>query len=162
MRAVAEVWSGRWWWTIALPVIACLALGMALNAAFVFVAFMLVFLIVPLVMMFLYFCHALTPEARMAILYKRLRISPESGIDVVYEPAGDSGTAPASTHVSWDEVTDIEYRDRDVMMHLSGNRYRFMLVPYDAMPDIDRKQLFSTMAASAQNQAGQASHNVKQ
>ena len=151
MRAVAEVWSGRWWWAIVLPVISCFALGMALNPAFVFVAFMIVFLIVPLVMMFLYFYHALTPEARMAILSKRLRISPESGIEVVYEPIGESESAPASTHVSWDEVTDIEYRNRDVMMHLSGSRYRFMLVPYDAMRDSDRQQLFYTITATTQH-----------
>ena len=44
MRAVAEVWSGRWWWAIALPVVTCFALGMALNIAFVFMAFIIAFL----------------------------------------------------------------------------------------------------------------------
>ena len=125
MRAVAEVWSGRWWWAIALPVVTCFALGMALNIAFVFMAFIIAFLIVPVVIMFLYFYHAITPEARMAILNKRLRISPDSGIDVIYEPLGDDAPAPE--------------------MHLSGSRYRFMLLPYEALGDTDRRRLFATL-----------------
>ncbi len=145
MRAVAEVWSGRWWWAIALPVVTCFALGMALNIAFVFMAFIIAFLIVPVVIMFLYFYHAITPEARMAILNKRLRISPDSGIDVIYEPIGDDAPAPETEHVPWSDVTAIEYRDRDVMMHLSGSRYRFMLLPYEALGDTDRRRLFATL-----------------
>lgn len=148
MRAIAEVWSGRWWWTIALPVIVSLSLGMVFNPAFVFVALMLVFLILPLVMMFLYFYYALTPEARMAILKKRLRISPDTGIDVVYEPLDDTDTIPAATHIPWHEVTRVECRDRDMIMHLSGSRYRFMIVPYDAINDADRQKLVSSMTST--------------
>lgn len=146
MRTVAEVWSGRWWWTIALPVLTCFALGMALNIAFIFMAFMVVFLIVPMVMMFLYFYYALTPEARMAILNKRLRISP-SGIDVVYEPIGDNAPAPKAVHVTWDEITAIEYRAHDMMMRLNGSRYRFMLIPYEALSETDSRILFSAITA---------------
>lgn len=144
MRAVSELWLGRWWWTLVLPVCACFALAAAVNVAFTFVGFMLLFLIAPMVLMFLYFSHALTPEARMAILPHRVRVD-ASGIDVEFpadDEAGESARREPSRHFAAEDILSVERRSQDVMVMLKGRSYRFMLVPYEAMGDAGDQHVF--------------------
>lgn len=109
--------------------------------AFAFVALMMLFIVIPMIMSFLYFYYALTPEAIMAMRNKRILINPDKGITVTYEPADTDDSVPAfpPSHVNWQEITEIEYRNHDIMLHLTGSHYRFILIPYDAIGTHERQ-----------------------
>lgn len=132
MRAVAEVWLGRWWWCLIIPVAACFALAATVNVAFTFVGFMILFLIVPTVVMFLYFAHALTDEARMAILPHRISVMSD-GIMVDFDSDELTGREYAPVYIGGHDMVGLECRAHDLMLHLSGGQYRFLLIPYDAI-----------------------------
>ncbi|MDE6491110.1 MAG: hypothetical protein K2L49_08145 [Muribaculaceae bacterium] len=132
MRTVAEVWLGRWWWCLIIPVASCFALAATVNVAFTFVGFMILFLIVPTVVMFLYFAHALTAEARMAVLRHRVSVSSDE-IVVDFEPDELTGNEYEPVHIGIREIVGVECRSHDLMLHLSGSQYRFLLIPYDAI-----------------------------
>ncbi len=140
MKAVAELWAGRWWWTIALPIATCFILAYTVNVAFVFVGLMLVFIVVPMIMSLLYFYYAFSPEAIIAIRNKRLHIIPNERITINYEPIEENTETPyPSTSINWDEIVMMEYRNRDIMLRLSGSRYRFLLIPYEAIGTLEQQ-----------------------
>ncbi|MDE7407556.1 MAG: hypothetical protein K2M76_03965 [Muribaculaceae bacterium] len=142
MRAVSELWLGRWWWTFVVPVGACFALAAAVNVAFTFVGFMLLFLVAPMILMALYMGHALTDEARMAILPHCVSVD-AGGITVDF-PVADDDTErrEASRRFTPDDIAGVERRSRDVVVMLKGRSYRFMLIPYDVMGDASMQHAF--------------------
>lgn len=132
MRTVAEVWLGRWWWCLIIPVASCFALAATVNVAFTFVGFMILFLIVPTVVMCLYLSHALTVEASMAILNHRVSVTPD-GVTVDFDPDELTGNEYDPVYIGWHDITGVESRAHDLMLHLAGGPYRFLLIPYDAV-----------------------------
>lgn len=145
MRAVAEMWLGRWWWIMIIPLGVCFGIGATINVAFAFIGFMAIFLLAPMIIMFLYFAHALTPEASMAILPHEVTAS-DSGLDVTFVTSGEDDRQYPPVHIDWDDVKSVEWRGNDIMIHLTGTSYRFLLIPYDAMGDA--KNAFSAMCRS--------------
>lgn len=135
MVTVAESWLGRHWWTLALPVAACLAIGATVNVAFTFVAFVLLCLVLPFIMMMLYFNYALTPEAAMAVRPHTVRIHPTDGIDVEFMPNPDNGRTYAPVHISWLEVQAAEKRSSDVAITFRNRCYRYLIIPYFSLND---------------------------
>lgn len=132
MRAVAEMWLGRWWWAMIIPVAVCFGLGATVNVAFAFIGFMVIFLIAPMVIMFLYFAHALTAEARMAILPHQVEAT-DNGLTVTFVPMNEGDREFPAADIAWTDVKALEWRNHDIMIHLKGTPYRFLLIPYSAM-----------------------------
>lgn len=135
MSTVSEEWLGRYWWTLALPVAACLAIGTFVNAAFTFVAFMLLCIVLPFVMMMLYFNYALTPEATMAVRHHSVTLDPVAGIDVEFQSDPDTGREFTPVHLCWDDVSEAEIRSSDVVLKFNSRNYRYMIIPYFALND---------------------------
>jgi len=141
ITVAAELWLGRYWWLLAIPVVACMALGMAVNPAFLFVGFMLAMVCAPMILMFLFYAHALTPEARIAVLPHSVGVSPAGGVSVEFAPDG-MAEPPAPVSIPLSEVTGVEYSGSHLMIHLSGRRYRFLIVPYSAFETPEAQQAF--------------------
>lgn len=135
MTTVSEEWLGRYWWTLALPVAACLAIGTLINVAFTFVAFMLLCLVLPFIMMMLYFNYALTPEATMAVRPHTISMDPEKGIDVNFRPDPETGKEFKPVHLDWSEVSEVETRSSDVVLKFHRRNYRYVIIPYFALND---------------------------
>lgn len=55
-------WAARYWWAIAVPIVPCLIAG-CFDLRFLIVAAAWVFILVPGILAFVYFHHALSPEA---------------------------------------------------------------------------------------------------
>ncbi len=148
IRTVAGLWAARWWWTIALPITACFIFA-ATNIAFAFVALMILFIIIPMIISFLYFYYALTPEAIMAMRNKRIHFSTKD-ITITYEPANEEDSTPAypPAHIDWNDVISIEYRSRDMILHLKGSRYRFLLIPYEAIGSREQQTELNNILSS--------------
>ncbi len=138
MTTVSEEWLGRYWWTLALPVVACLAVGAIVNAAFTFVAFMLLCLVIPFVLMMLYYNYALTPEATMAVRPHTVTLDPVSGIDLHFLPDPESGREYKPMHLDWDQVSGVEVRSSDVVLKFHRRNYRYVIIPYFALDNDPR------------------------
>ena len=76
---------GRWFWLMALPIATCIILAIFVSYKFVLVALMILFLILPFVLMMVYFYYSSTQEAQISILKKRMEITHE-GIRVYFSP----------------------------------------------------------------------------
>lgn len=145
MRSVAEEWLGAWWWALALPVAACLSVGAVINVTFTFVAMMLIFLVAPLIMLFLYYNYALTPEAIMAVRPHEVTIDREQGIDVSFEPHPESGRTYPPVHIGWGDVHDVEYNPTEIIVKLHRSGYRLLIIPYEALASEQDRQTLNSL-----------------
>ncbi|MDE7387754.1 MAG: hypothetical protein K2M97_00720 [Muribaculaceae bacterium] len=136
MTTVGEEWFARYWWVLVLPVGICLAIGITVDAAFTFVAFIILCLVIPPAMMMLYYNYALTPEASAAVRPHTLSVSPAEGLDIEFAPDAESGRSFDPIHVDWNEVSHVDVRSHDVVISLARRPYRYLIIPYSALdPD---------------------------
>lgn len=153
LAALMGIWLPRYWWSAILPPLACAALGAVFNDwRFYLVALMLVFIVIPMGMSFLYTYYLLTPEARRAILPKRVTIEPGECITLTYEPVkdrwryddekGDSDDGdkdnnppvPEPERMDWKMVKGVKFASTYCLYILDTPRLQFIMVPYSAMP----------------------------
>lgn len=154
-----SAWLPRYGWTLALPIISFAVLGYILHdERWMLVALMLLFIVMPMAMSFLYTYYMLTPEARRSVLHKRVEIVPGSHLKLEYLPdpaksAGDSSgdrkeavpmntenpgngavfTVPAPETIPWDQIVGIKATSRFRVYCLKGERMQFLLIPWDAL-----------------------------
>ncbi len=133
MTTVSEEWLSRYWPALVLPVAICVAIGLVFDPAFTFVAFMLLCIVLPMVMMMLYFNHALTPEASMAVRPHIMAIGPDSGIDVTFAPDPVTGREYTPVHIDWQEISQAEIRSDDVVLRFHDRNFRYVIIPYSAL-----------------------------
>lgn len=154
MVTVAEAWLGHYWWVLALPVITCFAVGSVINVAFTSVSFVLLCLILPLIMMMLYFNYAITPEAAMAVRPHIIKIDIRRGIDIEFADNPDTGRTYSPVHIDWQEIDTVEYRSSDTAITFRNRNYRFLIIPYysfDSESDIKALSEILNAAVTANN-----------
>lgn len=153
LAALLGIWLPRYLWSAILPPLACAALGAVFNDwRFYLVALMLVFIVIPMGMSFLYTYYLLTPEARRAILPKRVTIEPGECITLTYEPVkdrwryddekedsddgdkDDNPPVPEPERVDWKMVKGVKFASTYCLYILDTPRLQFIMVPYSAMP----------------------------
>lgn len=147
------IWIPRYGWTVALPLIACAAIGVFIDTRFLLVALMLLFIVVPMVMSFLYTYYMLTPEARRAITRKEIVIDEDNEMKLIYLPPeqptlkepklGEEYNAdnievksfvPDPETIKWKNIKSVKYTTRFVVYILDTPRLQFILIPYAALP----------------------------
>ncbi len=116
-----RLWLQRNWWIPVLPVVALVLLSIQ-NLLFIYVSFMVIFVVMPMIFLFLWFSYTLHPDCRSSILTKRLELS-ESGILCTYE---DERTES----IPWERITRVRYTSSDIVLHFS--RYTFFVLPGEA------------------------------
>ena len=128
-RRLALIWLGRNWWLIVLPVAACLIVGMH-DWRWLVVAFALLLIVWPGILMIVYFNHALTPEARKAILDKKVVENPDGSLSVTYLPSADPDTPapPEPEHIPVSEIRRVEYTGKSTIYYLKSSPYHFIEV----------------------------------
>ncbi len=144
-------WIPRYGWTVLIPVLATAGYGcLSHDERWLLVALMLVFIVAPMVMSFLYTYYMLAPEARRTILCKTVEIYPSSHISLRYvapeeeTPAGDDKKIPAddsndnfvlppSETIPWSDVVRVRNTSRFQVYFLRGERMQFLLVPHSAV-----------------------------
>lgn len=134
----------RWWWVIALPVVACgiMALG---DLRFVFVAMILVFMVIPFVAFNVHFYSLLSPELRCRLHRQRFLISYGASIKIEYEAPVDEEEnsaghpqirVPDDELIEWTSVERIERCGHYWLVKLtkdSGYTTAFILAPCEAV-----------------------------
>lgn len=158
---VMKFWLRSRGWIILLPVIFFLALGLMLaDERWILVALMVVFIIFPMVMSMIYTSYMFTPEARRAVLPKRVIITPgkslrleyvsnieidqEHHIDNELPQSGnpDEKLTPTEEHdeklpppetIPWSEIIGESSTSTHKIYRLKG-RLQFILIPWSSYP----------------------------
>lgn len=142
------LWVPHYGWTVAVPVVLFAVVGVLWDVRFLLISLMLLFIVVPMLMSFLYIYYMLTPEARMAVIRKTVEIDEGHSLRLVYLPPeqpvsaqrhGDDSPGedifahvPEPETIGWDEIKKVKYTSRFVVYIFHAPRLRFLLVPYTA------------------------------
>ncbi|MDE6535142.1 MAG: hypothetical protein K2K82_03935 [Muribaculaceae bacterium] len=132
MRLVAEEWLLSRGWLVVLPIV-----GLALAAYHTgdfrlwVVIPVLVCLILPLIMVVIYYKYSLSPEAIASVWPHRVRVSADGSLTLLPEPpAEDSGAAPRhELRVHAKEIKAIDERSSRYIIHLKNKPFRFIIIP---------------------------------
>lgn len=127
----------KWCWVPIILIFCCVVLTYTINNAFLYVALMLVFIILPSALMFAYFYHSSTNEARVAILHKSIKFN-DAGILIDFEPIDvvdndDFSNSiiyhPQSIFYPKDDIDSACIMGNYVKIKLKGSSYKFINIP---------------------------------
>lgn len=126
-RRLATIWLDRHWWLIVIPVAACLIAGMY-DWRWLVIAFALLLIVWPGILMIVYFRYALTPEARKAILDKTVVKNPDGSLSITYLPPTDpdAPAPPAPEHIPATAIRRVEYTGKSTIYYLKSSPYHFI------------------------------------
>lgn len=161
LSVLLSLWIPRYGWTIILPIAICAAVGFVYDPRFLLIALMLLFIVVPMLMSFLYTYYMLTPEARRAVIRKQVEIDENNFIRLIYLSdekkenaesgksvaqrtllpiASEEGRAPLPPlpvpdpeTIQWSEILSVRSTSRFRVYILKGSRLTFLLIPWDAL-----------------------------
>ncbi len=149
LSTLMGLWLPRYGWAVALPLIICAVVGAIWDERFLFIALVLLFIVVPMLMSFLYTYYMLTPEARRAVTRKEVEIDEGKSLRLVYLPPekpvyrlpklGDDNPpeeiifpVPEPETITWDKIKKVKHTSRFAVYILHAPRLQFLLVPYSA------------------------------
>lgn len=123
----------RWWWAVAIPLIACLILSLH-EAVWLFVAMMLLFLLYPGLTMMIYFNYAFSPEAQRTLHEQTVTVT-EKHITVTYTEKN------RTLNLTANDIAGIEFNSKHTLIKLKTPRYNHLAIPATAI-DEDKKEEF--------------------
>lgn len=139
-RHLMRMWTRAHWWLVAVPPAVSLALAIAVDWKFLFVAVILVFIVIPHIMVTVYYYHALSPESAMSILPHKIAFEPDA-LRIIYEPddTDNPDDSPRQLRdndiIPRDSIKAVTTHKSDVILHLSAGKYRILVIPVSALPD---------------------------
>lgn len=141
---IMKRWIGDHIVTLAMPPFILTFFGALFDLKILVVALMLVFVIIPPIMMIVYFYHAMSPTAAFSILRHSVSVD-TSGLTFTYlpeeNPVGQGihdetkdSAIPAREpeHVSWDRIARIDETSASIVVTLNDSPYSIILIPRDA------------------------------
>lgn len=128
---IMKQWCRRNWWIMALPPAICLVLAAAVDVKFLLIALMMVFVVLPPMMITVYFYHALAPEARMTVLSHRAEMTAD-GLRLIYEPLAEDVPPRPDDIIVWSRVKAIKVTSQFIAYHLDTGKYCILLIPHSA------------------------------
>jgi hypothetical protein len=128
-RLVGEEWISRWWWLPLLPVACCAIYGALFNILWVAVAMILFFIILPMLQLWFFYAHSLTPEAAAAVRLHRVYVFADGSIEISFVPDMDTGRYYAPIFVPHHQIKSAEFRAKELVLRLCGRSIRLIIVP---------------------------------
>ena len=131
MRQLGSIFFGENWLWMVAPLAVCGVFAYWIDVRFIFVAFMTLLVLMPMILALLYIYYGLSPEARWSIMEKTATLD-EDGITLKFTDER------MKTHaIRWDDVRYIIKNNDVVMLMLKGGRYRCLMLPASAVdPDV--------------------------
>lgn len=142
LSVLLGIWLPRYGWTLILPTLLCLGIGtLTGDERFLLLALMLLFIIAPMLMSFLYTYYMLTPEARRAVALKRVDISPKGDMTLTYLKEVDEGDDADEKHyeelskeeIPAGKIIRVKYTSRFRVYVIEAPRLQFILVPHESV-----------------------------
>lgn len=164
LSVLLSLWLPRYGWLVITPILVCGVLGAVFDGRLMLVALMLLFIVVPMLMSFLYTYYMLTPEARRAVIRKTVEIDEGRSIRLTYlpdekredaknrskrmllpiakdeeaEPQMPALPVPDPEKIDWSEVIGVKYTSRFTVYLLRGVRLTFLLIPHSAFQSVEK------------------------
>lgn len=164
LSVLLSLWLPRYGWLVITPILVCGVLGAVFDGRLMLVALMLLFIVVPMLMSFLYTYYMLTPEARRAVVRKTVEIDEGRSIRLTYlpdekredaknrskrmllpiakdeeaEPQMPALPVPDPEKIDWSEVIGVKYTSRFTVYLLRGVRLTFLLIPHSAFQSVEK------------------------
>ncbi len=164
LSVLLSLWLPRYGWLVITPILVCGVLGAVFDGRLMLVALMLLFIVVPMLMSFLYTYYMLTPEARRAVIRKTVEIDEGRSIRLTYlpdekqedvknrskrmllpiakdeeaEPQMPALPIPDPEKIDWSEVIGVKYTSRFTVYLLRGVRLTFLLIPHSAFQSVEK------------------------
>ena len=164
LSVLLSLWLPRYGWLVITPILVCGVLGAVFDERLMLVALMLLFIVVPMLMSFLYTYYMLTPEARRAVIRKTVEIDEGRSIRLIYlpdekredaknrskrmllpiakdeeaEPQMPALPVPDPEKIDWSEVIGVKYTSRFTVYLLRGVRLTFLLIPHSAFQSVEK------------------------
>lgn len=148
LSTLLGLWLPRHGWKVLLPLLLVALAGVIIpDARLILVALMLLFIVIPMGMSFLYPYYMLTPEARRAIVRKQVIVEPGESLTLHYLPEekteetiieGSEDTPafpiPEDETIPWTMIRRVKYTTTACVYILDTRRLQFIIVPYTAIP----------------------------
>lgn len=131
MRIVIEEWLMSRWWIPALPLAAIIVAAIETGDLRLWVLVpVLVCLLVPFMMVIVYYSYSLTPEAIAAIRPHLTRVSADGSITLLPVPAEteDCRRLP-ELHIPAREIAAVEESAGHIIVHIKDKPFRFVIIP---------------------------------
>lgn len=132
-RAVFRVFAADYWMWLVLPVAACAMLAVV-DVRFILVAFMALFIAIPMVMALVYFNAMLTRETRYSLISKSL-VADDAGLHILPVDEGE-----ASILIPWQQVRCWFTQGDLLLFGLRVRRYQFLAVPLRCLHPQNRNE----------------------
>lgn len=140
MKLVAEDLLTARWWLFLVPVALLAAAGWLIDPVWFMVLLMVICIVIPSVMMFIYFNYSMTPEAVSAIRPHTNAIGPDGDITLEFKPDDDTERTYKPFIVRADEISSVEQHGKFVVIRLLNRPYRYVFLPLDEfrhlLPDV--------------------------
>lgn len=136
----------KMWWAYACPVTLCAGASFA-DIRFLLVALMMVFIMAPMALFFVYINYGFDAVNRYNVLHKRLIANANDGIRLIIDD--EYGLKNPVIDFAWNEV---ERRRTDagcMVLVLRAVRYRFIAIPLDTFANEKQLRAFIGMVDAA-------------
>lgn len=131
MRTVIEEWLMSRWWIPALPLAAIIVAAIETGDLRLWVLVpVLVCLLVPFMMVIVYYSYSLTPEAIAAIRPHLTRVSADGSITLLPVPAEtEDGRRLPELHILAREIAEVEESSGHIIVRIKDKPFRFVIIP---------------------------------
>lgn len=131
MRTVIEEWLMSRWWIPALPLAAIIVAAIETGDLRLWVLVpVLVCLLVPFMMVIVYYSYSLTPEAIAAIRPHLTRVSADGSITLLPVPAEtEDGRRLPELHIPAREIAAVEESADHIIVRIKDKPFRFVIIP---------------------------------
>lgn len=127
IREIVVRWFARnIWWFVAV-IAACIVLAFSVDTAFIIVASMIVFIVVPFVLAFVYYGYGLRPSSTRWFLPRVLEVG-DDGLRISYMPDERFKQLPADEFIAINRVTGLKIGERMDVVYLGSDYDDFLIV----------------------------------
>ncbi len=137
----------KWWLVYAIPVVACLSLSF-IDVRFLLVTMMLVFIMIPMMLFFIYFVYGFDADNRYNIMNKTLTADAD-GITLTIDKEYNSKLS--TIVVPWHEVVNRQVVVGCIVLVLRSCSYKFLAIPLDSFSDEQHLRDFIVLTEANMN-----------
>lgn len=134
MSVVAGEFLADHWLALSMPILILTAAGCWISPLFFMVLLIVVCLVVPLLMMALYYSYSLTDEAIAAIRPHKAEITTQGDVILSFKPDSETGREYPELIVKSDQITSSEINGDNLILKLRDKPYRYVILPLSFQP----------------------------
>ena len=135
MSCLFRMWIGKYWYVPVGIIVPFLAL-IFVNILFVYVALMVLFFVIPLLVAFVYFYNAFSPQCVDAIRASRIEFG-DAGFTRYY--VNDSEEITGDRFYKWSLFQRVEADDSEIKIFYTSNPMYFISIPNDVFEDVNSR-----------------------